>query len=114
MAKEALLPSELSFEYTCTYVIPKDVNKTYFSPQITDIITTYGETGLPDCTYCAAVPNNIDRNLAELLEDIHADQSEMERRARDGAGAATSACSLEPEEEEPKGIFAAAKKFFKL
>lgn len=49
-----------------------------YGEEIKDIILAYTESGLPDCVWAAVVPNNIDRVLGDLVEEVNEEQVLME------------------------------------
>ncbi|GFR52651.1 hypothetical protein Agub_g15243 [Astrephomene gubernaculifera] len=51
--------------------------------EVLEVISAYREAGMPPTVWAAAVPNNYQRVVRELVEEVHADNAAMVRRAQE-------------------------------
>ncbi|KAL6763356.1 hypothetical protein V8C86DRAFT_2499491 [Haematococcus lacustris] len=64
-----------------------------FGAEVVDVVAAYRESGLPPCVFAAAVPNNMNRVVGELVAEVVKEDSvmrkmEQERAAQPGDAAA--------------------------
>lgn len=83
---EGTLGDALSADPTPAEQLPLGTQRVIFlsgmyAAEVMEVIAFYKESGLPDPVFAAAVPNNWDRNLQELITDVYEDHKEMRQRA---------------------------------
>ncbi|PSC73792.1 Uncharacterized conserved UCP014543 [Micractinium conductrix] len=65
-----------------------------YAAEVMETIVAFKEAGLPEAVFAAAVPNNYDRRLGELVAEVFADHQAMRRQA---AAAAAAAAQQQPQ-----------------
>ncbi|KAL4439987.1 hypothetical protein ABPG75_002988 [Micractinium tetrahymenae] len=50
-----------------------------YAAEVMETIAAFREAGLPETVFAAAVPNNYDRSLQELVQEVFADHQAMKR-----------------------------------
>jgi hypothetical protein len=48
-----------------------------FGAEVVDVMGAYRDSGLPQPVWAAAVPNNYERVVSELVAEVHADNAAM-------------------------------------
>lgn len=56
-----------------------------YGAEVVEVIAAYKDAGLPPTVWAAAVPRNWGRVVGELVEEVHADNAAMVRRAQEAA-----------------------------
>ncbi|GIL61440.1 hypothetical protein Vafri_15888 [Volvox africanus] len=51
--------------------------------EVVEVIAAYKEAGMPPTVWAAAVPNNYTRLVKDLVDEVHADNTAMVRRAQE-------------------------------
>ncbi|EFJ48983.1 hypothetical protein VOLCADRAFT_90363 [Volvox carteri f. nagariensis] len=70
--------------------------------EVVEVIAAYREAGMPPTVWAAAVPNNYTRVVRELVEEVHADNAAMMRRAQEEQARQAALQELEGEEKQQR------------
>ncbi|GAX77822.1 hypothetical protein CEUSTIGMA_g5265.t1 [Chlamydomonas eustigma] len=51
-----------------------------YGSEVVEMVASYKEAGLPPCVFAAAVPNNYQRKVVDLVKEVYADHEAMTKR----------------------------------